>query len=141
MPSQHRRLLAVPAALLLALALAGCGGEKDSANDTPSTVLPGSDPSQNADVGLRYFTAVASNDPETIGDAFDLAAPGSQALKYLGDVRSDANSGATMPAGTLAKTDAGYRVCVKPGSCHKYGGIILADGKVSTFTVDGKQLK
>jgi len=134
----RRFAIALFVTLTSAVLLAGCGDADEPA--APKNTA-GMNPAQNASTATRYFQAVASNDPARIRAAAGQAAPGSPALSYLELVGSGLTG--TGPADTVTEHDGRYRICRvgSPKTCHTYSAIVLVDGKVNDFTVDGKKIR
>ncbi|RNL63669.1 hypothetical protein EFK50_07960 [Nocardioides marmoriginsengisoli] len=138
-----RRIVLIAASVTLAVStLAGCSGsDQPSKNDDNSTVRPGSDPAENANVAQRYFEAVVSNDADTQSDALEFAAPDSSAAAYLTHLANSSTAyagvGKERAPDRLTEIPGGYKVCGAGGECVEYSALILADGKLNSFTVGG----
>lgn len=126
--------------LLAAVVLAGCGEDDKPAPAAPRNTA-GMDPQKNAATATRFFTAVASNDPAQVEAAYDLAAPASPALSYLEMLHDGLDE--TGEAATMTVNNGRYKLCLAamPNSCHTFAGIVLSDGKVLDFTIDGKRIR
>ena len=141
--SARRTLLLAASAALVVSTLAGCGGsDEPSKNAESSTLRPGSDPAENASVAQRYFEAVVSNDADVQSDALEFAAPESPAATYLTHLANTATAyagaGEERKPDQLTEVAGGYRACLTgDGDCVKYSALVLSDGKLNSFTVDG----
>ena len=95
---------------------------------------------ENVATTTKFFRAIASNDPAQLNTALDLVAPGSPALSYVRLFQEGLTPG---PANTLTVNNGRYKICQveAPKTCHTYGAIVLADGKVNDFTIDGKKIR
>ena len=84
---------------------------------------------------------MASKDLAKVEAAFDLAAPDSPAQSYLQLVAQGLEAGAT--ADTMTVTNGRYKLCLadSPQTCHTFAAIVLADGRVNDFTIDGKKIR
>lgn len=135
----RRPLAGIVSTVLIAVVLTGCG----DSGQAPATKAagPGMSPTENAHTATRFFTAVASNDPAAVEAAYGLAAPGSPALSYLKLLHDGLGQTATPAAVTV--NNGRYRVCsaTTPPACHTFAAIVLSDGKVNDFTVDGKKIR
>jgi len=133
-----RRPFAALTITLALSALAGCGDSGDPEAD--KTDGPGMSVTENVATTTEFFRAIASNDPAKVTAALDLVAPGSPALSY---VRLFQEGLAAGPANTLTVNNGRYKICLAdaPTSCHTYAAIVLADGKVNDFTIDGKKIR
>lgn len=131
-----RRFLAVLAVVLVASAIAGCGNEAKPA----AAKNTGQDPRQNAATATHFFQAVASNDPDKLTSALELTAPSSPARSYLDLVQHGLD--VPRPPDTLTVDGGRYKICKADlPSCHTYAAVVLSDGKVDDFTVDGKRIR
>jgi hypothetical protein len=137
----RRSLAALAIALTVVVALAGCGDSgKSGAPGTPKNTA-GMDPTKNAATATQFFEAVASNDPAKVEAAYELAAPNSPALGYLKLLHDGLEqSGA---ASTVTVKNGRYQLCLAdaPKTCHTFSAVVLSDGKVNDFTVDGKKIR
>ncbi|MFL6024535.1 MAG: hypothetical protein ACJ72O_14450 [Marmoricola sp.] len=133
-----RRALDVFLLSALATVLVACGSTGKP--ETPKNTA-GMDPKANAATVTKFFDAVASNDPVKVEAAYALAAPGSPALSYLTLLRG----GLQQPgqASRVTADNGHYLVCLAsmPTSCHTFAAVVLTDGKVNDFTVDGKKIR
>ena len=151
MPS--RRLTA----LLLAVALTGpgllsaCGGDdkpnaKPAKSTSSSTALPpatgpGTTPSVNFATGTSFFEALASNDPDQLTAVEDLVAPKSDAAEYVAALIAALTAADPKPAALTLKSpeEGSYKLCSTTGAgCNKIAAVVLTDGKISSFKLDGK---
>jgi predicted small lipoprotein YifL len=134
-----RRPLAALTIALALTALAGCGESGKSEAD--KTAGPGMNPTENASTASHYFRAVASNDPAQLTEAFALAAPESPALSYLHLVQEGLD--ATGTPDTVTENNGRFKICLAdaPQTCHSYAAIVLTDGKINDFTIDGKKIR
>jgi hypothetical protein len=118
--------------------VAGCGnsGTPDAPRNTAGT-----DPQKNASAATQFFRAVASNDPDQVAAAYGLAAPLSPAMSYLQLLHEGLTQ--TGIADTVSVNNGRYKVCRagSPKICHTYSAIVLSDGKVNDFTIDGKKIR
>lgn len=134
-----RRSLAALALTVTAVAgLSGCG---DSGTPETPKNTAGLNPAGNTATATLFFDAVASNDPVKVEAAYTLAAPKSRALSYLQLVRSGLTAAGTPD--TVTEDNGRYTLCraAQPTSCRTFAAIVLADGKVNDFTVDGKRIQ
>ena len=143
--------LALPAVAAL-LSLAACSGTPTT-QTTPQgvpQVAQGSsapaDPDKDKAAAQAYFTAIVSNDPDTMTDALKWAAPGSLAKGYaqhLANVEQSLLDGGTSEdADTLDPSGEGgvYGYCPvgeEPDSksCNTWENVRFNGGKVVDFTV------
>jgi hypothetical protein len=144
--------------------LAGCGGdeidvkptsggnvataggstvESDAAQPEADTDLPSGDDVE------AYFTALASEDPDDLEPALDLAAPGSLAYAYLdyhlqGVVASiDGGLVGSGDAPEVEKIDGGFQYCTDSSddeTCARWTDIEGRNGAVANFKVNDEPL-
>ncbi|MET3963367.1 hypothetical protein ABIE44_003301 [Marmoricola sp. OAE513] len=150
MPSRRPAALLAVLALTLGLGLSACGGDDDpkskagakpSSTALPSATGPGTTPSVNFATGQDFFEALASNDPDQLTAVEDLVAPQSDAAGYVRALIASLSSAAEKPAALELRTpEPGvYRLCSTTGAgCSKVTAVVLTDGKVSSFKLDGK---
>jgi len=124
----------VCAALLGVVLLAGCGQDP---------VSPGDQTTQ------AYFDGIATQTVTSLRSALALAAPGSPAAAYAtylqasSQAASDGGHPVSQRAQVADRTPQGYRFCQASGSaktCFDYTRITRTDGKVASFTVNGKPI-
>lgn len=134
-------LLNVLVAAVAVTSLAGCGDESTTAEPKVPRNTAGTNVGENVATATQYFAAVASNDPAHVEAAYGLAAPASPALSYLKLVH-DGLSG-TGAADQVTVVKGRYRICkaASPRSCHTYSQVVLTDGKINDFTIDGKKIR
>ena len=139
----HRTSLIVVALVAVLSVAGGCGGDddpKDAApQPTPSATLtgPGTDATENFSTGDEFAQALADNTTESLAAAKELVAPKSAASRYLKDAADAVDRGAL----TLTETRTGrYELCADE-DCTVISDLVLADGKISSFKVDGKQAR
>ena len=134
-------LLNLLLAAVAVLSLAACGDEGPTTGPKVPRNTAGTNVQENLATATQYFTAVASNDPAHLEAAYGLAAPGSPALSYLKLVHDGLTRAGTADQVTV---DQGrYRICRSdaPTRCRTYSQVVLTDGKVNDFTVDGKRIR
>lgn len=139
----HRTSLLVVACVAVVSLAAGCGGDDDPKDATPqstptaSLTGPGTDASENFTTGDEFARALADNTPESLAKAEDLVAPKSAASRYLEDAADAVDQGPL----TLTETGTGrYELCAG-SDCTVLSDLVLADGRISSFKVDGKQAR
>lgn len=143
MRPRRTALLAVVLAVILTLATS-CGGDDEAkSGQTPSASAsltgPGVDPAANFTTADRFIEALAANTAEGMANAKALVAPKSAAARYLATAQGDLVAG----SGTATVTEASagsYRLCAGT-TCTEIAGLVLTDGKISSFKVDGKQVR
>ena len=124
---------------------AGCGGgdgpKTSTSPGTPQSSLtgPGTDQSENLSTGEKFIQALAANTAESLAEARTLTAPRSGAAKYVADAQA-ALSGTTQPRTMTELAQGRYRFCAGT-DCSVVADLVLLDGRISTFKVDGKQLR
>lgn len=143
---------------LLAFATA-CGGDdkvKEAGGDTSVPVAgqsPGSSPSSTEagslemDDVVAYFEDQNTGEIDDYGKALAAAAPGSLAYAYTFHQQqldqAYLDEGSEIESGKVTEDDGVVTVCVgeaKDEECYKYADIEAKDGKVASFTVDGRKL-
>jgi len=100
-----------------------------------------------------YFEAHASNDVAELESAAKLAAPGSLANAYAlhqsNVENASIDAGQPSESGTTKKVDGGYRICetqivdvegTEEETCYTYADFESTDGKLASFTINGKEL-
>jgi len=137
-----RSLVAAAAALTL---IAGCGGDDEpsaagsSTTPTASLTGPGTDISENFVTGNDFIDALAANTPESLAGAKSLVAPKSGAARYLTRT-AKALAKDAAPLDVTEPNEGRFRLCAGP-QCSVLSDLVLSDGKVSSFKVDGKQVR
>lgn len=135
-----RRPLAALTITLALTAAAGCGSSGKPESD--KTAGPGMSITANKATADDFFRAIAGKDRATLQAALDLVAPKSPARSYLQLVIDGLAAEPATPDSVTADNGT-YKLCSTsaPSSCHTFGAIVLIDGKVSDFTVDGKKIR
>ena len=146
MRSHRLPVLLTALTITLGLGLAGCGGDDAKAKPKPaetSVTGPGSDPSENFDAGKQFIDALAENSATSLATAKSLTAPGSAAERYISKTASTLDGAPNAGLRTMTELSVGvYRLCASSGQpCIKISGLILANGKISSFKVNGKQMR
>jgi hypothetical protein len=132
--------------VLTAGLLTGCGSSTPVAVKTtqPSATItgPGSDPSANLSVANQFLAALAANSAASLASARALVDPGSGAARYLKQAeRRLATVPGVGPMKLTKLAEGRARLCTVDGTCATIDQLVLLAGKVSTFTVDGRQLR
>lgn len=156
------------AALAALVAVSGCSDSKSSpaedeegeaqqmSSEASTSSAEASDSAEEAagsedlptDEDLQVFAeALASQDVAAAEDARSLVVEGSVADAYLtyqahvSQALVDAGM-ANMASETVESTDEGFEICLEsePEDCSLFADFAGADGKVQSFTVDGKSL-
>lgn len=138
----HRHPISLAAVVLcLSLGVAGCGGDdpkpEGAGTPTPSITGPGTDPSANFTTADEFMQALAANTKADLAGAEALVAPKSAAARYLVKAQDGVSAG---PLTLTAVSKGTYRLCAGT-DCTVISDIVLADGKISSFKVDGKQTR
>lgn len=141
-PMRLRGLTLLPVVLTAVLVLAtGCGGDDakptSSPSSSPSLTGPGTDPSANFTTADEFMQALAANTKADLAGAEALVAPKSAAARYLVKAQDGVSAG---PLTLTAVSKGTYRLCAGT-DCTVISDIVLADGKISSFKVDGKQAR
>jgi hypothetical protein len=149
-PPMRRLSVTIP---LLLLAMAGCSANPVPASDTSvmpvpevtqGSTTPRAEPTQTAEPvdATEYFTALASNDEDTMEGAQDLAAPKSLAAAYA--LHLTTTAAAELDGGSVREPDVlnvngnDYEDCpVTEDKCTTWSDVKFSGGKVSSFTVNG----
>lgn len=146
MPSRHLSRAAVATStLVLLLGATACGGDdkEPKADPSPSKVVvtgPGSDPTENFDTADQFVAALAGNTAADLEEARGLAEAKSGASRYLDAVEAGFADGSTEALTVTEKPQGSYQLCPAGGKgCTEITELVLINGKVSTFKVDGKQ--
>lgn len=140
----RRPALAFVVATAVLVLVGGCGGDDETSADTPATPTtsltgPGTDLSENLSTGEEFIEALATNTAESLAQAQALTAPKSGAARYVADAQ-DALTSTAKPWTKTVLGEGRYRFCAGP-DCTVLTDLVLLDGQVSTFKVDGKQLR
>jgi hypothetical protein len=125
-------------AATLGVLLAGCGGDRTDPVDQPTPVA-GDNPTVK-----EFFTRLASQRTDRLGQALELTAPGSPAHKYvtfqldLAEARRDDD---VRPGRVrVQQRDGGHLLC-GPGQrgarCAQFTAIDMVGDRISSFDVDG----
>jgi len=108
-------------------------GQSPTASESPAAPSAGD--------ATDYFTAIASNDEETTGQAQKLAAPKSVAAAYAlhlsTTAAADLDGGYSEDADELNVDGGDYESCPSEGKCTTWSDVAFSGGKVSSFTVNG----
>lgn len=146
MPSHHTSVLLPALALVLSLGLSACGEDKEptttpTPSGTPTVIVtgPGSDKAENLNTGTVFIEALVANTAESLATARSLTAPKSGAARYVADLQEELPQGA-KPLTSSEPAAGEYRLCAGE-DCIVLTGLVLADGKISSFKVDGKQVR
>lgn len=124
---------------------AGCGGnnapESAGAPAEPVSSLtgPGADLGENLSTGERFIESLAENTASSLAEARALTAPRSGAFRYVAAAQV-ALAGTTQPWAMTVLGEGRYRFCAGT-DCTVITDLVLLDGRISTFKVDGKQLR
>ena len=126
--------------ITLALVAAGCGSSGKPESD--KTAGPGMSITENKATAAGFFQAIASKDPAKLHAAVDLVAPKSPARSYL-QLLIDGLPAEPAKPDSVTADNGTYKLCSAsaPASCHTFGAVVLVDGKVNDFTVDGKKIR
>lgn len=142
--SRPSRTAVLAVVAVLALSASACGGDDEPEKAKPkpaqtSLTGPGVKPEENFATAEKFFTAIADATPENLEKAAELAAPGSDAARHVQYLKGLAES---APAGGTAEEDGPgrYQMCDPTGTgCITVTDVLLIDGKVSSFKLDGKR--
>lgn len=146
-----RPFFALPAIALIVMS-GGCGGPevKEATSDRSAATAKQDVDDEEVET---YFEAHASGDVAELESAAELAAPGSIANAYALQQSHVHNAlidgGQPSEAGILKKVDDGYRMCQtqivdiegnEEETCYTYADFESTDGKLASFTINGKEL-